>query len=143
MKPFLSIVKCTTNQFSNEFLAVGLIMVTKKGVYFDYSKEKIKLVPQLLVRETNSIEVFITNILEKIKEEVIQANQEIVSADTTKAQSIFTIDYFDYLSKYNNNLIQFTKPSTILESFIEKDFQRYFDNFIIGKSQSIEMLNEL
>ena len=139
MKPFLSIVKCTTNQFSDEFLAVGLIMVTKKGVYFDYSKEKIKLVPQLMVQETNSIEVFVTNILEKIKEEAKQANQEIVSAETTKAQSVFTVDYFDYLSKYNNNLIQFTKPSTILDSFTEKDFQRYFDNFIIGKSQSIEM----
>ena len=139
MKPFLSIVKCTTNQLSGEFLAVGLIMVTKNGVYFDYSKEKIKLVPQLLVRKTNDIEVFIIDILEKIKDKVKQANQEIVSADTTKAKSVFTLDYFDYLSKYNNNLIQFTKPSAILDSFTEKDFQRYFDNFIIGKSQSVEM----
>ena len=139
MKPFLSIVKCTTNQFSDEFLAVGLIMVTKNGVYFDYSKQKIKLVPQLLVQETNDIEVFITDALEKIKDKVKQANQEIVSSYTTKAQSIFTVDYFDYLSKYNNNLIQFTKPSTILDSFTEKDFERYFDNFIIGKSQSVEL----
>ena len=139
MKPFLSIVKCTTNQFTDEFLAVGLIMVTKNGVYFDYSKEKIKLVPQLMVRETTDIEVFITDILEKIKDKVKHANQEIVSVDTTKVKSVFTLDYFDYLSKYNNNLIQFTKPSTILDSFTEKEFQKYYDNFIIGKSQSIEL----
>lgn len=114
-------------------------MVTKNGVYFDYSKEKIKLVPQLMVRETTDIEVFITDILEKIKDKVKHANQEIVSVDTTKVKSVFTLDYFDYLSKYNNNLIQFTKPSTILDSFTEKEFQKYYDNFIIGKSQSIEL----
>ena len=139
MKPFLSIVKCTTNQFSGEFLAVGLIMITKNGVYFDYSKEKIKLVPYLMARETTDIEVFITDVLEKIRYKVIQANQEILTVETTKAKSIFTVDYFDYLNKYNNNLIQFTQPSTVLESFTAKDFQRYFDNFITGKRQIIEI----
>lgn len=141
MKTFLSILSIKTNNFSNEKVVVGLLAVSANKVYYSYSKEKLKLLNKISNQE--NLSDFAESFLNQVKKKVVSTN-----VDKSKNQesfsfskSLFSEDYFKYLSDYNNGILHFSEPFEINYDFSEMDFNKYYNNFV-GESLVSKKKNE-
>ena len=130
MKTFLSILSVKTNSFSNEKIVIGLLAVSANHVHFGYSTSKIKLLNKFSSEQ--DISSFVISLLNQIKLTVSGTNQELgkLQESLLGGKSNFSEDYFNYLNTYNNGLLNFSKPIDVNYDFTEKDFSKYYDNFI-------------
>lgn len=130
MKTFLSIVSIKTNNFSNEKIVVGLLAVSANKVYYAYSKEKLKLLNKISNQE--SLSDFADSFLNQVKKKVINTNKDKskYQESFSFSKSLFSEEYFKYLSDYNNGILHFSEPFEINYNFSEIDFSKYYNNFV-------------
>jgi hypothetical protein len=130
MKTFFSILSIKTNSFSNEKIAIGLIAVTANQVYYTYSKNKLALLDK--ISPNNKMASFVKSMLKQYEHTIETSNTSLLSSQKILNHNInvFSFEYFDYLNKYNNNLIQFTEPVVINKEFSQNDFSAYYLKFI-------------
>lgn len=130
MKTFLSTLSIKTNSFSDESIVIGLIAVTASKVYFEYSKSKIKLLDN--IDKSKQLKSFVSSLLFQINITVKNKNKDLSDAQQSLGINVvnFSSDYFSYLSKYNNGMLSFSKPKAISYNFSQKDFIKYFENFV-------------
>jgi len=130
MKTFLSILSVKTNNFSNEKIVVGLLAVSINEVYYAYSKEKLKLLNKISNQEnlSNFADTFLSQIKKSVAKINIDKNKCQESLSFSK--SLFSEDYFKYLSDYNNGILHFSEPFEINYDFSELDFSKYYNNFV-------------
>lgn len=130
MKTFLSTISVKTNSFSDESIVIGLIAITSNEIYFEYSKSKIKLLDN--IDKSKQLKGFVLSLLSQInttvhtKNKILSKNQQSLAINDVN----FSSDYFSYLSKYNNGMVSFSKPQAISHDFNQKDFTKYFENFV-------------
>lgn len=130
MKTFLSIVSIKTNNFSDEKIVVGLIAMASSKIHFAYSKNKLKLLNKLVSHTdlnsfTNSLLIQIKNTVDSKNVELLK-NQHAILINT----NTFSEEYFTYLNNYSNGVLHFSKPATLPFDFGDKDFDKYYNNFI-------------
>lgn len=124
MKSFYSIIRFVNNPLSKENLAIGLIMISRKNIYFKFSHEKIQLV--------NKINPVNFNLLEYTVEKI----NFFIESELKKDVSLFSDDikinfeYLKRLSVYNNGFLQFDNPSVINMDFDEVRFNDFFHKYI-------------
>lgn len=130
MKTFLSTISIKTNSFSDESIVIGLIAITTTKVYFEYSKSKITLLDN--IDKSKQIKDFVSSLLSQINITVKNKNKELSNVQQSLDINVvnFSSDYFSYLSKYNNGMLNFSKPKSIPYTFSQKDFIKYFENFV-------------
>lgn len=127
----------------NEKLSVGLILVNNKQVSFFLSEDKLfavkKLVPQNIF---NGIKNSIKLIEKSFNQKMIKANnsQQVLELNIVDKSDVFNFEYFDYLKKYNNNLLTFSQPINIDIEYTDKLFQKLFHKFIDEKAFSVKEL---
>lgn len=131
MKTFFSIISIQTNSFSLEKVVVGLLAITENEIYFDYSKNKLQLLDKLAPSH-NGISQFAKKSLQQIKNKVVETNQEnqLGQHKLLHTTSVFSMEYIDYLSKYSNGVLSFSKPEGLPEVFTKKAYEMYFFNFV-------------
>jgi hypothetical protein len=141
MKTFFSILNIKTNSFSNEKIAIGLIAVTANQVYYAYSKNKLALLDKL--SPSNKKASFVKSILKQYENTVDSSNESFLDSQKKLEHNInvFSFEYFDYLNKYNNGLIQFTEPVVINKELSQSDFSSYYFKFI-GENQEVNQPQE-
>ncbi len=132
-----------TNKLSSEKITGGLIMITANKIYFAYSKNKLNIAEKLT---EESIKPFMLNSLKLLNNKIEDTNKEIKLSLTQKKviaeENFFNAQYFDYLSKYNQNGIIYLgklKPANVTPT--EVGFASLFKAFV-GESLMPEFSKE-
>jgi hypothetical protein len=114
MKTFYSILSINIKPEINERLSIGMIMIYGDKVFFQYSKNKLSVIQHLIPSETYKAAL---DYLKLIKNSVASKSRldksvnELNIKPDNKYDRIFSEQYLQYLSRYNNNLISFTNTN--------------------------------
>lgn len=139
MKTFFSSISIQTNPVSLEKVVVALLAVTESKVYFHYSKSKLGLLDKLAPSKFG-IGSLAKKSLQQIKNVVNETNKSLFNDQKTIVfeKSVFSKEYFSYLSKYNNGILNFSEPATIPFDFTQEKFESYYLNFIGEPTEVLE-----
>ncbi len=129
MKTLYSIIYSPISVIGQERINFGLLMLDEKGgVRFCFSIEKLNSVKPLFSSEAfKLIKTYLQTLERKFSNK-----HELYKENHLKA------DYVDYLSRYSNNLISFTKPQQINLELSAKNFNSLFEK-IIFKKQAVKL----
>ena len=136
MKSFYSLIKIAPNALSDDNLTIGIVLSDVNGFRFKFSKEK-KQISKSLVSVDNSIidfleleiekKIFETNLnFKKSKSELFDFGQNLSSS------------YFDYLSKYSNGILKFSKPNYIANDLDDSQFIELYKLFVDSTDESVQ-----
>ncbi len=132
MKVFYSILYISIKPVVNEQLSIGLFLSDGNKAFFHYSTEKLNLTKKLISDEA----------YEMIRQYLDGLNQDI-NGDEKYFKDI-SVGYFNYLSDYNNNLISFSKPTSININFEEEVFKKLFEKFVFKyKSEVVHLAHKV
>ena len=122
MKPYYSVLYLKSESVSDEKIAVGMFLDTDRKPLFNYSEEKLKAASKIIDSEAvDSVERLLKNVKKKVDSLSKDKNQkEAFDVDP------FTKSYFDYLNRYSNNLILYSKPAENIGDFKLEDFDSLF-----------------
>lgn len=133
MKTFYTILSFNIKPEINERLSIALIMICGEKVFFRYSPYKLSIIQKLTNKETLKA----TQTYLKLIEEAVYSKKAFYSkADLLeiKAESkydrLFSEQYIEYLSRYNNNLVSFTSPNFIELEGTDHLFDLLYNKFI-------------
>lgn len=132
MTPYFSILYVQTNTFSQETVAVGLLVVADK-IYFNYSNSKLNFLKNL--SDGEGMHFLAENNLNKIAKSVKEKNN---TGQTQLVQDIYSLEYFKYLNQYAAGALAFSEPKALNIPFNEKVFSQYYQQ-IIGEPLSIKI----
>ncbi|MDD5570974.1 MAG: hypothetical protein PHD97_07430 [Bacteroidales bacterium] len=125
MKNFISVVYIKTNSLSDEKVSVGLFAISESHVSFNYSKDKLKHADSILQNNLyNPLLKTLDSIVEKAHEFNNNKEHELIS------ENIFSLEYFEYLNKSVNGIIEFMPPQPFAKNIDNKEFQKLFKLFI-------------
>lgn len=128
MKPFYNIIKIATNATAGESIAIGLFAYNGTSYFVQFSNNKKKIAKKLLESGSELVDYLSKHITTKADE-----LNKILLDDKSKlfeSTSLIDSDYFNYLSRYSNNILQFSNSYLIKESIDDKKFQKLFSLFI-------------
>jgi len=122
MKPFYSVLYLKSESISDEKIAVGMFLNAENKPVFDYSEDKLRVAAKIIDSDAvDSVERALKNIKKKI---------QTYSNDKKQMEAFdiepFTSSYFDYLSRYSNNLLIYSKPSDNIGDYGNEDFTSLF-----------------
>lgn len=124
MKPFFSIISIQTNSYSNETLAVGLIIVADKK-YFSYSSAKLQWLKKLTIG--NDLFFLAETALKKI-ENLVKTENNTIQYKTMN--QLFSLDYFTYLNQYSAGAITFSEPVLLDIKMNDTVFANYYEKIV-------------
>lgn len=131
MKAYYSIVSISSSSHLNERFNIGLLCVDNDQAFFHYSKTKLNIVGKLFSKSARELALSTLNSIDKT---VVESNTckggENHFFDASKEFNKLSSDYLNYLSRYNNNLIQFSVPTKIDLSITNDIFQKLFKKYI-------------
>lgn len=122
MKSFYSVLYLKPESASDEKLAVGLFLNSDHRPVFDFSENKLKAASRIIDPDAvDSVEKMLKNIKRKVKS---------ISKDSGQKEGFeigtFSESYFDYLSRYSNNMLIYSKPSENIGDYKAGDFENLF-----------------
>ena len=121
MKTYYSIISVATKPQLNEKIHLGLLCVTPQKSYFHFSKRKFKIISKLLNPQTQKLAL---SALQGIHNEINHIKSDVA-----------TEGYLNYLSRYNNGLIQFSSSTKIDLMIDESMFHILFRKYIFSKEK--------
>jgi len=133
MKTFYSILSINIRPEINERLSIGLLMICGEKVLFRHSASKLSVIQKLISKDVYKA----TQNYLKLVETSVTSNEAISSNKNefrfkieSKYDRLFSEQYIEYLSRYNNNLISFSKPNFVDLEANEQIFRLLFNKFI-------------
>lgn len=129
MNSFYIILKIAGDASSNDSVSIGLLAFSNNNYYLQFSKKKIGIAKNLMSDSSDVID-FIQNQIESR----IESLNKAIKSDASKLfpeKNIYSESYFDYLNRYSNNLIQFSKPYPLSKELSKDNFERLF-HLLIG-----------
>lgn len=132
MKTFYSILSLNIKPEINERLSFGMIMISGEKVRFEYSKNKLSVIQRLISNETYRATLDYLKMIEKsVSYSIInKAPGELDINSGNKYKRIFSEQYINYLSRYNNNLVSFSNANYLEIEETETVFQSLFTKLI-------------
>jgi hypothetical protein len=124
-KTFFSLLSINTNSFSNESIVVGIIAISNK-IHFGYSTQKLNWLNKL----DNGQDLC------WLSENAIKKLQNVIALENKKnnqgkiVDSLFSIEYFNYLSKYTSGAFKLSEPFPLPGAISENEFSEYYEKFI-------------
>ncbi|MHA4896258.1 hypothetical protein ACXZ1K_16010 [Pedobacter sp. PWIIR3] len=133
MKTFYSILYCAIRPNLDEKVSIGFFMGNEQNCRFEYSAEKLAVIKELFSESAySSIKLHLRS-LTKLSQEC--QNDEM---HAYMGHRLLREEYFNYLSKYAQNLIVYSEPSRIDLDLTEPIFKKLFEKFIFSFPQSVE-----
>jgi hypothetical protein len=132
MKTYYSLVSIATNPKLNEKFNIGLLCVTPENTFFHFSEEKFNIVTKLLSKNGKKLGL---SALRGMEEQINYTPHEEGVFSNEKQEKLSTVSesYISYLSRYNNNLVQYSSPITIDLTIDYDVFKALFRKYIYGK----------
>lgn len=132
MDSFLSIVYAKINSLTSEKLAVAAIYLSNEMATIQFSNKKIKLLQQLISKDTN---IFFQNNFQLFKNKIEDINENLHKND--KKEGIIDEAYFNYLNKYSQGILMFDKPKPI--NLENKDVNKFLLKFLGEEGKNAEL----
>ena len=133
MRTHYSIISASIRPEIGERLAIGLLLLGKEEIFFQFSKDKINILKGLIKDDAYK---FFKESLKQITNVVDTENNKksMLFTESGFINSTFSKGYLEYLSRYSNNLLNFTTPRIIdlpatKELFISL-FRKYIDESV-------------
>lgn len=133
MKTFYSILSVNIRPEINERLSIGLLMICGERVLFRHSISKLSVIQKLISRDVykatqNYLKLIETSVTSNAT--ISSNNNEFPLKIESKYDRLFSEQYIEYLSRYNNNLISFSKPNFVELEASDQIFGLLFNKFI-------------
>jgi len=138
MKTIYSILYVTLNTTLNERVSVGMLMSNGLEHYFKFSSEKLTAFKGILNNERFNI---VKNYLKSVEKDICFKPHQLFTQKELKNDWI-NEGYISYLSKYSNNIIQFSAPKTIDIDLNTDNFKRIFEKYIFRYTEEIDEIIE-
>lgn len=138
MKTIYSILYVTLNTTLNERVSVGMLMSNGFEHYFKFSSEKLTAFKGILSSERFNI---VKNYLKSVEKEICFKPHQLFTEKELKNDWI-NEGYISYLSKYSNNIIQFSSPKVIDIDLNTDNFKRVFEKYIFRYTEEIDEIIE-
>jgi hypothetical protein len=119
MKGFVSPIYIQTNSVSLEKIVLGLIAIGNNKVLFGISKNKLQIAERLLNQRVKSV-----------LHASIQMIENKAKSSSIDPGGIFNAEYFAYLTRYSNGLVQFGALKPIAKEINEPVFAELFKLFV-------------
>lgn len=134
MNSFYNILKIARDTTSNDSVSIGLLAFSANRYFLQFSSKKIKIAKSLISDNSEIIDFFQNQMTSRIE----SLNSEIKSNDSKlfPEKNIYTSSYFDYLNRYSNNLVQFSKPNALSKELNQTEFEKLFQLLIGDDFQS-------
>lgn len=130
MDNHFSIISASIRPEIQEKITIGFLLVTKGQIHFYTSKNKISVAKELFSEEDfKSLKYSIKNVEEAVIEENSQKQKEKLQFSLF-TRSIFAFEYLDYLSRYNSNILIFSKPKHLSAEGDVNSFRKLFEHFV-------------
>ncbi|MCV9928908.1 hypothetical protein OIU83_14650 [Flavobacterium sp. LS1R49] len=133
MKTIYSILYVTLNAALNERVSVGILMSNSFEHYFKFSSEKLGALKGILNSERYNL---VKNYLKSIEKEICLNSNQLFSERELKNNWI-NEGYIIYLSKYSNNIVQFSAPKPIDVDLNIDTFKRIFEKYIFRYTEEV------
>ncbi|WP_324719900.1 hypothetical protein [Salinimicrobium sp. HB62] len=124
MKSYYSIIRYVNNPLSKENLAIGMILISGKSIFYRFSNNKIKLAHKINHQNGDLLDYTVEKILAFIKNDL---KNEI---DLFPGENAVNVEYLNRLSIYNNGFLQFDKPSALNMGFDKSGFEDFFKKYV-------------
>jgi hypothetical protein len=121
-----------------ERIAIGLLLIGEGTIQFNYSRNKVAAVKNLLQEEEYKLfKDYLKLIVNKATENVenLLENQ----LEINNQSKVFSEEYIHYLSRYNNNLLSFTPPKIIDLESNKLTFDYLYGRFIDNLEEAKQM----
>lgn len=109
----------------NENISIGFLLFNESEIFFNYSKKKLNIAKSLLSSKSFKL---LSDAMKNIEQSSFKQTNilytDIVKDSYSKHRKIISVDYLNYLSRYNTNLLTITPPKKI-------DIQTSFETFSI------------
>jgi hypothetical protein len=115
-----------------EKMSIGFLLVGDGNVFFNFSKNKLSAAKGLL--QDAPFKLLRDSIRNMENTALIENNKEdspLLINDPLK-RNTFSMNYIDYLSRYNNNILSFSSPKKIDIQASGEVFNKLFKKFIDG-----------
>ncbi len=132
MNTYYSIVSVATKPQLNEKFNIGLLCVTPENTFFRFSKHKFKIVSKLLSAQGRTLAL---SALEGMDEQINSQRVLPGMFSEMKQENVGLVaePYIGYLSRYNNNLIQFSAPERIDLNIDNEVYKALFKKYIFSE----------
>ncbi|MEX0997809.1 MAG: hypothetical protein WDZ45_12225 [Flavobacteriaceae bacterium] len=130
MKPFYTIIQLAPNTATNDAVGIGMLLFDGFKFRYYYSRNKLKAAKKLLQNRDVNINFLLSQIGEKF---------ECINNDHKEFKLFFNfeklsdINYFEYLNKYSNGILQFGKPVALYEDLDDVAFSKLVQ-FLFGET---------
>jgi hypothetical protein len=134
MKAFYSLVKVSPNPSAGDSLTVGIIVADQYGVYIKFSADKLSITHTLLNQNFALVQFVVKQLKLKVEEAKL-----IIAENKNRLfdhNHFFHAEYFDYLNRYSNNLVQFSKPFDLFDAVTTENVNKLFLLFVDDKEKS-------
>jgi hypothetical protein len=125
MKTFYSILYCTIRPNVDERVSIGLFIGNESSCKFQFSAEKLSVIKGLFSENAFNMLKISLKSLQKLSSEC-----ETDFLETYRGSVTLKEQYFNYLSKYANNLITYSPPKGIDIDLNQNVFDKLFEKFI-------------
>jgi hypothetical protein len=140
MNSFYNIIKISPNPGSGDTITLGLLVYSNNQYKVRFSKVKEKVIRSLIGKDNSIIKYIIKQIEMKIEE----LNKRIKENDNNLFDvPILSSNYFNYLSNYSNNILQFSKAHLIDDKITEEKFLKLFKILISPETETIPIKSEV
>lgn len=138
MKTIYSILYVALNTALDERVSIGVLLSDSEHDIFKYSSEKLLALKSLMDPERYSL---MKNYLKALEDNVNFNTADLSEAKPFNREWI-NESYISYLSRYSNNLIQFSEPRSIDIEFGFENFKRIFEKYVYAYEARAENTQE-
>jgi len=132
MKTFYSILYSTIRPNLDEKVSIGLFMGDGERCIFQYSAEKLLIIKDLF---SNSAFQNIRTSLKSLSNLADERSNNYLKSH--RSFKIMEADYFDYLSRYAQNLVTYSQPKSIDIQLTKDNFEKLFEKFVYDLPREI------
>ncbi len=132
MKTFYSILSINIRPEISERLSVGLIMILGEKVFFRYSISKLNIIQKLTGKEIwKATHNYLKLVQSSVSNKALSTNNDLLDLKVeNKYCRLFSEQYIEYLSRYNNNFVSFSKPNFIELEATDQIFDVLYTKFV-------------
>lgn len=145
-KSHFSILYAVIRPEIQERIAVGILLVDNSKVCFSFSKTKINALRELMPQHNYS---YLKELLSNIKNSIDQQNfdDNKFFGIEQEIKKPFSLGYLEYVSRYSNNILNFSAPKVIdmaaSEILYDNLFKKYIDENPVSREAKTNRLDSL